>query len=85
MDFGILATSKFADISSMVSYANHFQVPPLDARTIPELELCAALLSSKLIFKIKKEIPIENHDIHFWCDFEIVLWWIHGPEIILQK
>ena len=52
------------------------KVTPIDERTIPKLELCAAVLGTKLLNKVKI--------VYFWYDSEIVLWWIHGSEIKLK-
>ena len=39
------------------------KVTPIDESTIPELELCAAVLGTKLLNKVKKEIQTANHEV----------------------
>ena len=54
------------------------KVTPINEKNMPELKLCAAVLGTQLLIKLKKEILIANHDDYFWCNSEIG--WIHGSK-----
>jgi hypothetical protein len=52
------------------------RVAPLKATTIPQLELCAALLLAKLYVKVRNSIKLNIDGTYFWTDSTIVLDWL---------
>lgn len=60
------------------------RVAPLKRQTLPRLELCAALLSTQLTARVKKDLKLENTPTYFWTDSEIVLAWINSPSASYQ-
>ncbi|XP_062538947.1 uncharacterized protein LOC134207243 [Armigeres subalbatus] len=59
--------------------ASKSRVAPLKPLTIPRLELCAALLASRLYEKIIRSLEMEIEGCFFWSDSTIVLQWMKAP------
>lgn len=55
------------------------RVAPVRPTTTPRLELCGALLGSRLCTKVRDSLTLPIHQFHYWCDSTIVLGWLSTP------
>lgn len=52
------------------------KVAPIKSTTIPRLELCGALLGTRLCAKVLESLTLKPDKCIFWCDSMIVLGWL---------
>ena len=52
------------------------KVAPTKVKTLPRLELCGAVLLSRLATHVFMDFPFEPNSINFWTDSRIVLDWL---------
>ena len=54
------------------------KVTPLKTLTIPRIELCAALLLTRLLSRVIGEFDAKRRRVHAWTDSQIVLAWLRS-------
>ena len=54
------------------------RVAPLKRQTIPRLELCGALLLSRILTHVKQVFSFPCCELHAWTDSTVVLAWLDG-------
>ena len=54
------------------------RVAPIKRLTIPRLELCSAVILSKLLGHVANTLAIPPTNIYAWSDSQVVLGWLQG-------
>ncbi|XP_047027021.1 uncharacterized protein LOC124635227 isoform X2 [Helicoverpa zea] len=60
------------------------KVSPIKSTTIPRLELCGALLGTRLCTKVLESLTLKPNRCIFWCDSMIVLGWLSASPAALK-
>lgn len=60
------------------------KVAPIKSTTIPRLELCGALLGTRLCAKVLESLTLKPDKCIFWCDSMIVLGWLSASPSTLK-
>ena len=75
----VYVRARYADTSVSISLLTaKTKVAPLKKATIPRLELCAAVLTARLLEAAARDLNIESHNLYAWTDSTIVLSWLHS-------
>ncbi|KAL0830099.1 hypothetical protein ABMA28_003556 [Loxostege sticticalis] len=61
------------------------KVAPIKPTTMPRLELCGALLASRLCSKVLAALSIPITNCTYWCDSTIVLGWLNTSPLQLKN
>lgn len=72
-----LRISKGNDIDCVL-VGSKTKVAPIKARSIPRLELDAAVMGCRFATTIKEEFSIEINKCIYWCDSSVVLSWLRN-------
>lgn len=56
------------------------QVVPLKLLTLPQLELMATLIATRLIHFVLDSLSLQDQTIYMWSDSQIVLYWVQSEK-----
>lgn len=73
--FCIQAPGESTHVSLVMSKT---RVTPLKRLSIPQLELCGALLLARILTHIQRTLEISSCDTYAWTDSTVVLGWLSG-------
>ena len=77
--------TRYADTTISVSLLTaKTRVAPLKKLTIPKLELCGALLTTKLLKSVATDLEMEKSGLYAWTDSTIVLAWLKSTPTRLK-
>lgn len=65
------------EISSLI-LCSRSRVAPIKATTLPRLELCSAVLLTRLIIVVRQALKIPIESVRAWSDSTVALHWIRG-------
>jgi len=68
----------YSVMRQMMGMVSRTRVAPIKAITTPRLELLAALIGTRVIKFLKKELPVALSAVHLWSDSQCVLAWIEN-------
>jgi len=68
----------FNEICTALLFGQSNKVAPAQTTSIPRLELCAPVLASRAVAKIREEIDMEFNAITFYTDSKVVLGYIQN-------
>ena len=64
--------------------ASKAKVAPLQAISIPQLEVMGAVVGTRLAMSVVSALSPEARLLTFWSDNANVLWWIRGHGCIIK-